>query len=97
METSIQKLAHIAFERTSKTNTEQQKPNKPASIQADQNIAKPPSQQLGSPHCQKGRRQGRSLKIFLGKCRNMCPREAEKAADIYTRSSTLQLFATLPT
>jgi hypothetical protein len=42
METSTQKLAHIAFERTSKTNTEQQKPNKQASSQAEQNLrAKP--------------------------------------------------------
>ena len=63
METSILELAHIAFERNSKTNTEQQKPNKPTSIQADQNIAKPPSQQLGSTRCQRGRRQGRSLQI----------------------------------
>ena len=41
METSIQKLARIAFERTSKTHAKQQKNNKPARTRAAQNIAKP--------------------------------------------------------
>ena len=41
MKTRIPKLAHIATERTSKTNTKQAKPNKPSRIQPDQNIASP--------------------------------------------------------
>ena len=67
MKTSIQNLVHIAIDRTSKTNTKQQKPNKPA-------ISKPirilPNHQASNQeacNCQRGRRQGRSLKIFSRK------------------------------
>ena len=49
MNTYLQALAHIATENIGKTNTKQQKRNKSTSIQADQNIAKPQSQQPRSP------------------------------------------------
>ena len=48
----------MATERTSKTNSKQQKPNKPASHQADQNIAKPPGQQPRSPQLPTGQAAG---------------------------------------
>ena len=55
METNIQKLARVATGSTAKRTPNSKNPtSQQASIQTDQNIAKPPGQQPGSPQLPEG-------------------------------------------
>ena len=59
------KIQNPASQHTvSKTKNEQQKTNKPTSNGADQNIAKPASQQASTSCQQRGRRQGEATQAL---------------------------------